>query len=262
MFSNQKQIWFQMKNGIVGHKKLFLLVIGWSILCVYQGGLDTMYVAQAYGISISTADILIELQDGQDCGLKIFPLIVFLVMKCKVNNLYTQFVVRYEKRDRIIHSQILESLGYATLISLFVVSTETMIAYGKKLPFINWDALDNQFFIMTGEYASESFLKIFILVLLFYIIKFMLVFAVLDLLLWYPKYLFLLWILLILLAAMELPSVSTRGIIGVHSLFSVQYGLWETMWKQGILLIIGALIVMLIYQIGFILIRKTDIYKS
>lgn len=260
MYFNKKVIFSQIKNGIIKHKKLFFVMIFWNVMCIYVATKNHMARYEFYGISASVADVLINLQEGLVFGLEILPLTVFLILKCKLDNMHTQFMIRYGDRTSMLSDGVTESIIYSIISSLLLVLLGILASCQYGLPFINWDSANSVLCMETGLLLAESFWHVVFRVLLMYIVKHMMFFVMIDILKWFPRYLFLNWISLMFVATLELPILKLQGIVGVHSLFSVQYVMWGENHKYAILLLAGIAIIYIEYWVGGHLIHKIDVF--
>ena len=96
--------------------------------------------------------------------------------------------------------QFMESAIYAIYHALAVVLIESIAAYSLTGVWINWNEIGSLFYSQTGAVADAGFLGVAITVGMLYFLKYMIVFGFLDLLFWNPRYMFTVWILLIVLA--------------------------------------------------------------
>lgn len=133
----------------------------------------------------------------------IFPAAAFLIMKCKQNSLNIQLVLRYGSRRKMFLRQIMESLWYAVVIVAVLLGMEFLIGWTARGTLINWDSMGSVYYAYMGELSNASILTVVAGVFCMYMIKFMIIFVLTDIFLWYPKILVLLWVLLVLVVELE-----------------------------------------------------------
>lgn len=214
-----------------------------------------------YDLPISAADILIDSQIGTNFGLKIFPFVCFIVLRSKINSLRAQSIIRYKTKTSFLITQILESAIYAFIFSVFQCALITFMAISKGLPLICWDMIDNMLYLKTDLLLKESFNKVFGFTVCFFFLKCMMIFAVLDIALWIPNISLLPWILIITFAGLEQPIFKVKNIKGFHSLFAVQYELWQLPWQHLLLMVISITLIILEYYIVNKLIKRKDFFR-
>lgn len=245
-------------DGVYRQKKLAAVCIVWSMLCIWQGIQRNIEILTSSVFTVSAADILIRMQHFWEVGVKLVPFMMFVVMRCKMDTLNMQYTVRYTKRKKVLFHQAVESIVYAVCLSVFLVGTETAMLCMYRIPLINWNSKESFYYIITQNVIQETFIPVALSVSAMYAVKFLMIMAVLDILLWYPKGMPLFWVVIILLAGMEGASLMEGK--GFYSLFSIQHVTWEPFRRCGIWMFVGALVTMLEYNIGVFLIRKKDIY--
>ncbi len=256
MSSSWKQVVFDVRDGIVKRNKMVFLFLAWSAVCIYWGVWNFTSIYDFYGYDTSTADMLILMQHQWNFGIMILPAAVFIIMKCKQDSLSVQFILRYGSRKRAFGRQIMESAVYALVMPLLIAGMETLFAYMRSRQLMNWDSLDGLYYAQTGAVCRGSFLLLFLSICCMYFLKIMMVLLLLDILLWFRKYLFALWIVLVLLAGIE--SLDIRFF---HQFFAIRYQYWEIPWRHVVIFLIGILIMAAEYIIGITMIRKNDIFK-
>lgn len=254
-----RQAAYRVKDGIIKQKKLVAICIVWVLFCIFRAVADQVRVYNFYQIDISAADILLLLQNYWQFGIQILPVVAFVVMRCKLDSLNIQFMLRHVNRSRVLHRQAAESVIYAAGISMFLVITETFYSVTHKMPFVNWDSMNSLYFQQTKMLISEHFILVCIAVFLMYFVKFLMVMAILDILIWFPKGIYMFWTWIILMAGMEFVTANFNGFF---TLFSVRYKLWQHSWRQSIWVAAGILTAVAVYLIGGVLIRKRDVFKS
>lgn len=256
MFSNWKQTMYDVKDGIETQHKLVGAYLIWSALCVYWGTYNNIDIYQFYGPELSVADLLILQQHDYFAGITIFPFAAFLIMKCKENSLNVQYILRYGDRKCTLQKQIIESIWYSLILSVLLVAMQVLFAWIKTGNLINWDSFDSLYYYKIGEFTDTNVLWVIIGVMLMYFIKLLIVFVCIDLLMWYPKVIFLVWVALILVVGIEL--FAERQVF--HLLFSVKYELWSNPFRQFAYLGFGAVYVGIQYLVGRILVKRKDIF--
>lgn len=256
MFSEWKQIAYDVKDGIAKQKKLVILYLIWSIICIYWGIWNSCSIYGFYQIEISAADLLIFQQNYWKFGIMIFPAAIFIVMKCKQDSVNVQFILRYGSRKKMLRRQVMESVVYAVCITVILLAVETIISMLINGRFINWNSVDSFYYNQTGTVISEHYVVVLLGIGLMYFIKFMMAFVMLDILLWHRKYIFLLWIVIVLLAGSESVEIPV-----FYQLFAISHSLWQLPWKHIVLVLSGGAFVILEYFVGSLLIKKKDIYQ-
>lgn len=256
MFSGWKQVAYDVKDGIAKQKKLVILYLIWSIICIYWGVWNFSNSYKFYQVDISTADLLILLQYPFNFGIMICPAAMFLMLKCKQNSLNMQFILRYGSRERVLCRQIMESMVYAVVFVIILVGSEFAFSFAKTGQLINWNSAKGLYYVQTGNLITQNFIPVLGAICLMYYIKFMLMLIILDVLLWYPRFIFLLWILVVLPV-----SIESLGTPVFYLLFAVQYSLWQSPWKEGLLAAIGFLVYILLFLVGRGFVSHKDIFK-
>lgn len=256
MYSNPGQTICSVKDGLEKESRLVLLYLLWSAICTYWGVWNACGMYEFYGMEVSVADLLIAQQDGGKVGLMIFPAVAFLVMKCKKNGLNIQLVLRYGSRRKMLLRQIMESLWYAVVSGAVLLGMEFLIAWAAKGTLINWDSTGSIYYAYTGELSMTNIITVAAGIFCMYVIKLMIVFVLTDILLWYPKTLVLLWILLVLAVGME----KVADVPVFHFFFSIQYSTWlkPVIFPDRVLT--GMCVLFAIYMVGIACINKKDIF--
>lgn len=256
MFSSWKQAVYNVKDGAARQWKLVLFNVIWSLVCIFWNAWNCHQMYGFYGVEISMADFVIFGQHWDTFGLLILPMSMLAVMKCKGHSLNMHFILRYGGRAGMLRRQIMESVVYAAALSLYLVIFNTAAAFIFNRHLINWMSQDSLYYTQTGMQSSAHFLSVAATVALMYFVKLMLIMLILDILLWQSKYLFLLWVGIIVLVGLEVIRVSI-----FFGLFSIDYATWRFPWKQGILVVLGVLLMTLEYLVGTVLIKKKDIFQ-
>lgn len=256
MFSSWKQAVCNVKDGAARQWKLVLFYVAWSLVCICWNVWSCHRMYGFYGVKISLADFVIFGQHWDSFGLLILPVAMLVVMKCKGHSLNMHFILRYGGRAGMLRRQIMESAVYAASLSLYLVIFNTAAAFIFNRHLINWMSQDSLYYTQTGMQSSANFLSVAAAVTLMYFVKLMLIILILDILLWQSKYLFLLWVVIIVLVGLEVIRVKS-----FFSLFSIDYAYWGIPWKQGILVVLGGLLMALEYLAGTLLIKKRDIFQ-
>ena len=155
----------------------------------------------------------------------------------------------------MFRKQILEGAGYALFITAVMMAVETLFARAMTESFINWDQIDSLYYSQTGTVVETSFFVIFGMIFVMYLVKFVQIFMVMEVLLWCPKYMPVLWILLVLLA-----GVSSWEFAGYYQIFSVQTTSWKSPLRIGGAFLLGIFVILAEYTAGVRFIRKIDLY--
>lgn len=259
MREGRQAVW-QVKNGIARQKKTVIFCMLWSLFGIYKVLADWVKYYEFMCVDVSIADVLIVLQNFRDFGIIILPAVVFMVMRCKLDSLNLQFVIRHTDRPHVLYRQCLESVLYSAGVSAFIVAVEIVFSVVRKMPALNWDSENSIYFHKTHMLVSEHFIFICLAVYLMYFVKCLIIMVLLDVLLWFPKWIFLIWFVIITMAGMDF--LSMEGEFNTFfSRFSIQFVLWQDPWEQHIWVLAGLLIALAEYVIGCIMIRKRDIFK-
>lgn len=258
MFFDGKHAVDRVKDGIYRRRKLIILCGVWCTLIICLSLKNEVDRLSFQPFQICQSDLLISLQYSGYFELCMFPFIIFVIMRCKMDSLNMQYLIRYKKRKQVLYRQAAESFLYALGASMFIVGVEMILASAQKLSFINWELEESCYYAKTGMVLTEKYWIVAIGVCLMYVVKFLIILSVLDVLMWYPKEMFLLWILIVFLGEIEAYTVNGKVF---HGLFAVRYETWQPVWNFGIWIFIGILIVILEYQVGVFITRKKDIYR-
>ena len=245
-----------VKDSVIKHKWILTAAVIWIFVCSFWTAYDQENMYKLYGLSASAADYIIAQQEALYSGLTIFPFVLFFVIKCKQNSLNTQYILRYQSRKRMLKNQFIESVMYAVISALLLVGIATMIGWTVSGKLINWDALDSVFIGQTGESVKVNFLAVAVIAWLMYTLKFSILFAVADIAMWFPKTLFLVWIVLLLPLGIE--ALHYGNIF--FNLFAIRQTLWMSPGKWSALIISGVIIFGLEYMAGKKLVKKRDIW--
>ena len=258
MCSSLKKTGYNIRNELVKQKKLsivcFMLTVIYMIWDVWKTG----DIWALYRQPISVADLLIDLQDSRSFGIMMFPILLFYILKCKQDSLNLQIALRYGSRNRMFRSLLLESGIYAVTISVIMVLLESIAGYCFLRNWMNWDDVSSKFHMTTGVVSNMHFLEIAVTVWVMYILKFLLILFLMDMLLWYQKYMILIWIPVMLVYVLDLP---TSGPPIFHKLYSVQYSYALSRTELILPLLIGIFLLLTEYLIGTMFIQKKDIFQ-
>ena len=255
MLSELRRALRRVQNGVIEQKRLTGMVLAWNAVCICWGILSFNKTYQFYHVSISTADFLILLQNSWNFGIMILPLTVFLVMRCKQDSLNIQRMLRYGSRSKMLRVQFMESGIYGVYHTLVLVLLESIAAYSLTGVWINRDETGSLFYSQTGAMVDVGFWGVAITVGMMYFLKYMMVFGFLDLLFWHPRYMFTIWILLIVLAGTD-----RLGNIGFYQIFSVSFVGWNSLKTIFAVILGGIVIIGAEYLVGVAKIRKQDIF--
>ena len=256
MFSDIKWHTRSIMDGLGKERRLLALVLVWTVFCAYWScrGRYESYL-QLYHVRLCAADELIMFQDQWRFGIMLFPVFVFLILKSSKESLNLQQLIRYRSRKQMFRKQILEGAGYALFITAVMMAVETLFARAMTESFINWDQIDSLYYSQTGTVVETSFFVIFGMIFVMYLVKFVQIFMVMEVLLWCPKYMPVLWILLVLLA-----GVSSWKFAGYYQIFSVQTTSWSSPLRVGGVFLLGILVNLAEYFAGVRFISKRDLY--
>lgn len=257
MFSDWKQTVYGVKDELLKQKYLAAACLAWGILCTWWGTWNNFEINEFYGYETCAADILIGQQQGTYVGLTIFPFAAFLFMRCKKDSLNVQYLLRYGSRECMFRHQIMESWVYALGTSLCLLLIQFVFAAAKCGSLINWEKEESYYCMVAGLPAQGNFFLVFGAVFVMYLVKFMMVLMLLDILLWYPRYLFVLWILLV-------AAAGTAWLTEVDLLYEL-FGFWWEQWREparyGIQVLIGGLVIGVEYLTGTGVIREKDVFR-
>ena len=249
-----KSTFYKMKGAAFRHYKLTLVLLVWSVLGICWSLINIHQQNNFVLLNVSVPDYLIKEQREYYFGIILFPEIMFWVMKCKQETVYSQFLLRYKGRTQAFRAQALESGIYAVGFSVFITITEIIAAYLICGKIGNWESESSFFYLNTSSTTSVSPFLIFVWIILMYCIKFMVAFAALDIFIWCGKWIVLFWIIIFVPYAVE----TTAKIF--HRLFAVDYTHWIN-HSMPVLLAIGCMIILLEYILGSMIISKRDFYR-
>lgn len=256
MFSDIKWHIRSIMDGLGKERRLLALVLVWTVFGAYWScrGQYESYL-QLYHVRLCAADELIMFQDQWRFGIMLLPVFVFLIMKSSKESLNLQQLIRYKSRKKMFRKQILEGAGYALIITAVMMTVETVFARMMTESFINWDQIDSLYYSQTGTVGEVGFPVIFGMIFVMYLVKFVQILMVMEVLLWCPKYMPVLWILLVLLA-----GISTWKFAGYYQIFSVQTTSWKSPLRIGGAFLLGIFVILAEYTAGVRFIRKIDLY--
>ena len=258
MYSKWKQIGYDIGNGVIKQKKMATVCFMLSLICVIWNIWDIKRIWDFYHQTVSVADLLIDLQNPGRFGIMIFPIMLFFILRCKQDSIYMQVVLRYGNRNRMFRNQLMESGIYALGMSTILILLESAVGYLFVGEWINWEDIQSRFYSTTGLQSTAHFGEIVIMVWLLYILKFLLILVLMDMLFWYQKYLFFIWIPVILFFGLETPIVD---IPVFHTFYCIQYAYILERTEILLPLLIGVLLLITEYLIGTIFIKKKDIFE-
>lgn len=257
MSSNRKQAAWNVKNEIIRHKILIAACMIWCGVSTW-GALNNIWnTFEFYGCDSCAADLLIDHQASLYSGLYIFPFVIFCVIKCKQNSLNIQYVVRYGMRKRMLGRLFAESMMYSICTALIIIIVGTTIGFVMTGQFINWDSLNSVYLMRTGYMTSISFIVVAVMIWFMYVVKFMILLSIVDILLWYPKWLFTIWFVILGLLGIE--SILHQEIF--FGFFAVWHADWESPVGIGITAAAGCLVVAAEYLTGTKVINNRDIFN-
>lgn len=248
-----------IKDSFSTNKKLLAGLI--IVLCVsmYETIDSSLKTMSYYYGTPCVLDIIIDTQFYNNMIMLCIPLIVLYVVRCKKNCLYMQSIVRHKTRSSILKEQIIESFIYATIFTSFLMITQILVAIIRKVVFLNWSETASVYYHVTGNVSTQNVSMIILVIVeifLLYISKFMVLFVFVDVLQWYPKYIFLIFILLM----MPLALLFTTGKDIFYVGLSVDWNsITEpmTIWKYFFVVIC----IFSEYQIGKMIIKGKDIFR-
>lgn len=256
MCSDLQHAFCHVKDSVIKHKWLLTAGMLWIFVSSFWTVYNQENMYKFYGLSACAADYMIAQQEVFYSGLTIFPFVFFFVIKCKQNSLNTQYILRYQSRKRVLKNQFVESVLYAAISALLLVGAITVVGWSVSGKLINWDAMDSVFLGQTGNTIKVNFLTVAVVIWLMYIVKFNILFAVVDIAMWYPKTLFLVWIVLLIPLGIEAHQYGNI----FFNLFTIQQTTWMLPEKWIALIIFGVIIFGLEYMAGKIIVKKRDIW--
>lgn len=259
MCSSLKKTGYNVWNEVMKQKKLSVVCFMLTMICIIWNVWNVGDIWARYRLSISVADLLIELQRPERFGIMLFPVLLFYILKCKQDSLNLQIALRYGSRNRMFRSLLLESGIYTLILSAIMVLLENMVGYYFLRDWINWNDASSKFYMDTGVVCDMHFLEIAITVWLMYCLKFLLILFLIDMLLWYQKYMILVWITVMLVYVLDLPTLSGPSVF--HKLYSIQYTYALSRTELFLPLLIGLLLLVTEYLIGTMLIQKKDVFQ-
>lgn len=251
-----RQMIYHVKDAVLKQKYLTMAFGIWLFLCCWWSASNIKEIFDFYQISSCVADLLIRQQGSLYTGIMIFPITLILMTKYKQNSLNIQCLLRYGSRERMLRSQIAESTVYSVSVSLLLLLMQCILGRTQVHSFINWDSMDSYYYLQTGETASVGFWLVLTGIFLMYVIKFLLLLIILDLLMWYQKYLFAVWIIAVLFAAVGIFSKFRI----FHEFFAFDMTSWTRPWNFGLRFLLGIAIAAILYILGGLLIRRKDLF--
>ena len=258
MYFRLRKIGCNIRNEIVKQKKLSMSCFTLIMACIIWNMWDTAGINRFYRLSISTADMLIDLQRTDRFGIMMFPFMIFYILKCKQDSINLQIALRYGSRNRMFRSLLIESGIYACILSAIMVLLESVVGYLFLGNWINWNDVSSKFYMTTGFLCNMNFLEIVAVIWLMYCLKFLLILFLMDMFLWNQKYMILIWIPVVLACVLDLPIFELSVF---HNLYSVQYTYALSRNELIFPLLIGVLLLITEYMIGTIFIQKKDIFQ-
>lgn len=242
MCSSLKKIGYNVWNEVVKQKKLSAVCLILTTISIIWNVWNAGDIWAFYRQPISVADLLIDLQHSSRFGIMMFPILLFYILKCKQDSLNLQIALRYGSRNRMFRSLLLESIiGYCFLRN-----------------WMNWNDASSKFYMNTGVVSNIHFLEIAVTVWVMYILKFLLILFLMDMLLWYQKYMILVWVPVMLVYVLDLPILELSVF---HNLYSVQYSYALSRTELILPLLIGLFLLLTEYLIGTMFIQKKDIFQ-
>lgn len=258
MCSNLKKTRYNIRNEVLKQKKLSAVNFALTVICIIWNVWNAGDIWAFYRQPISVADLLIDLQHSSRFGIMMFPILLFYILKCKQDSLNLQIALRYGSRNRMFRSLLLESGIYAVTISAILVLLESIIGYCFLRNWINWNDASSKFYMTTGVVSNMNFFEIAVMIWLMYCLKFLLILFLMDMLLWYPKYMILIWIPVMLAYVLDLQILELSVF---HNLYSVQYSYALSRTELILPLLIGLFLLITEYLIGTMFIQKKDIFQ-
>lgn len=258
MFSDEKYIIGRVRHGILRQKKIVLLVLVWILFVNIIKIVEYGRLYERTGLKISVADVLILLlQDPGEFGIKILPLILFLIMKCKVDGFNIQYILRCHSKKRFLGLQVKESAFYSIIVTIILMGFLIALSLLWKMPPVNWSDMGSYFYEKTNMLTEVNFLILMLKVETVVFLKLMASMILLDLLMWSPKYVILVYVLIIVQSVIGM-YVSDSNFLNPFLL--IQYESWNDNWKYVGNVMTGVLVVALEYLVGIIWINKKDFY--
>lgn len=256
MFSKWKQSGQAVKDAVLKQRKLALIYLLWSVLCSLWGSGNNFEMIEYYQYESSIVDLMIGQQPGVYVGLTIFPFAVFLVMRCKKDCINTQFLMRYGNRREMFLRQMMESALYSAGLTIALLLVQIFTAALKCGSLINWTREESYYCAKTGLVAEANFFIVCGAVFLMYFVKFMIIFTLMDIFSWYPQYMVLIWIFLVVTVG----CAWLAEIDFLHEVFSFQYRDWRHPGRYGAVLLTGLFLILAEAAAGVGIIRKKDIF--
>lgn len=252
-----KQSCYIIKNSALKNKKLIAICMVWVIFCTFWGADAAWKYYEVYGKMCSTADIITEQQYSYYTGFPIILVLIFVVMKCKADSLKSQFILRYGSRKKTFQFQILESTFYALFNAVLLITIQTVAGQMLSGHFITWNSINSVFYNLTGKTVNISYVIVLGVLCLMYFLKLLIVFLLIDILMWNQKKLFLVWVIVMVPVTLELINFEIPVLFERIAVWHMQWNITHIVGKIGYALII----LLTEYFIGLKLIRKKDIFN-
>lgn len=257
MYSEWKRTFCKVKDSFRNQKTLLLLVFVWMCVCTFWMAKSVSDDFRFLGIDTSAIDYMISHQEAAFSGIQIFPFLFFIGIKCKRNSLEVQYLLRCQTKKRMYQNQLRESFVYSVVSGGLLTMLSAVIGFWKSGMLLNWSSMESVYFYKTGgEILHGNFFILAGIIWIFYILKFMILFQIVDILLWFPKWLFLFWVIYLIPVVIEMAYVG----IAFHRFFAVDYIFCKTPVMFAWFILLGIVILCIEYILGNKVIQKRDIW--
>ncbi len=256
MYSEWKRTFCKVKDSFQTQKIWLIFIFVWVCVCTLGMVENVSSKYMILGVNTSAIDYIIYQQEANFSGIQIFPFIFLSGMKCKCNSIEIQHILRYKTKAKLFRSQLRESLVYSTVAGGVLVGLSAVIGYIQSGVLLNWSDMGSVYFYKTGgETLQGNFCVLVGVAWLFYILKFMILFQIMDILLWFSKWLFLFWVMYLVVLVVEI------GYVGkiLFKVFSIDYILCKTPIAFVLLILLGSAVLCIEHILGIQLIRQRDV---
>lgn len=256
MYSDWKRTLCKVKDSFQTQRIWLVFVFVWICVCTWGMVKSVSSKYMILGVDTSAIDYIIYQQEANFSGIQIFPFIFLLGMKCKRNSLELQYILRYKTKAKLFRSQLRESFVYSVLSGGLLVGLSAVTGFIQSGLLLNWSDMDSVYFYKTGgEILQGNFFVLAGITWIFYILKFMILFQIMDILLWFPKWLFLFWVMYLVVLTVEM------GYIGkiLFKVFAIDYILCKTPIVFILLIFLGIVVLCIEHILGIQLIRQRDV---
>lgn len=256
MYSDWKRTFCKVKDSFQTQRIWLIFVFVWICVCTLGMIKNVSSKYMILGVNTSAIDYIIYQQEANFSGIQIFPFIFLSGMKCKRNSIEIQYILRYKTKAKLFRSQLRESFVYSVVAGGLLVGLSAIAGFIQSGLLLNWSNMDSVYFYKTGgEILQGNFFVFAGTVWLFYILKFMILFQIVDILLWFPKWLFLFWIMYLVAVAVEMGHVGKI----LFEVFKVDYIFCRTPGTFVLLIFLGIVALCMEHILGIQLIRQRDV---